>query len=411
MVAPVALLLERPAPPRPDFAASPDRSEGAVPAVVFGAGINGLGVVRSLARKGVPTWLLDCDPKHPTMRTRHAATLAVPALGGGAVVDALLGLRKQFVVNPVLFLTREETVAAVAGALDRLTPHYRISMPEAQLMRRLMDKVEFQALAQQHGFPIPQAVSFAGPDDLATADAPSYPCVLKPAVKTARYAAGFQKAYKIPDRGALEGLLREIDGAAEMIAQEWIEGGDERLYFCLQYRGRGGGPAVSFTGRKLRSWPPATGGTASCAPAPEAAAELSRLTEDFFAAVGFFGIGSMEFKQDARSGRYLMIEPTVGRTDFQEEIATLNGVNIPYAAYCRELGRGFASEGAGATPAAWAESRIDRWSSRRQASPRRFPHGLRRYDALWRLDDPLPWSFDAAARLRARLWSLRCARR
>lgn len=411
MAAPVALMVERPTVPHGDCAAAADPSEGAAPAVVVGADINGLGVVRSLARKGVPTWLVDCDLGHPTMRTRHAAKVAAPALGGAAVIDALLRLRRHFAANPVLFLTREETVAAVAEQIDRIAPHYRISMPEARLMRQLMDKVEFQALAQQHGFPIPRAVLFSGPGDLATADAPSYPCVLKPAVKTARYAAGFQKAYKLGDRGELERLVREIDGAAAMIAQEWIEGGDERLFFCLQYRGRAGGRTVGFTGRKLRSWPPATGGTASCAPAPEAAAELSRLTEDFFAAVGFFGIGSMEFKQDAKSGRYLMIEPTVGRTDFQEEIATLNGVNIPYAAYCGELGRSFAGAVASTAPAAWAESRIDRWSSERQASPRRFPRGLRRYDALWRFDDPLPWSFDAAARLRARLSSWRCPRR
>jgi predicted ATP-grasp superfamily ATP-dependent carboligase len=380
-------------------------------AVVVGADINGLGVVRSLARKGVPVWLLDCDPGHPTMRTRHAVKVAVPSLGGAAVIDALLSLRARFAHDPVLFLTREETVAAVSEALGRIAPHYRISMPEARLMRRLMDKVEFQALAQQHGFPVPRAVSLAGPADLAATDAPAYPCVLKPAVKTARYAARFQKAYKVRDRRELEGLVGEIDGAAEMIAQEWIEGGDERLYFCLQYRGRDGGPAVSFTGRKLRSWPPATGGTASCVPAPEAAEELSRLTQAFFAAVGFFGIGSMEFKQDAHSGRYLMIEPTVGRTDFQEEIATLNGVNIPYAAYCGELGRDFRIAATGAAPAAWADARIDRWSSERQASPRRFPQGLRRYDALWRLDDPVPWLLTGAARLRARLSSLRGARR
>lgn len=410
MAAPVALLSERPAMPRDAVAASPGARGETAPALVVGADINGLGVVRSLARKGVPVWLADCDPKHPTMRTRHAGKIVVQSLTGAAVIDELVRLRARFATNPVLFLTREETVAAVSAALDRVVPHYRISMPEARLMSRLMDKVQFQALAQQHGFAIPRAVLFAGPADLAAADAPAYPCVLKPAVKTPRYAARFRKAYKVADRSTLEGLVREIDGAAPMIAQEWIEGGDDRLYFCLQYRGRKPGAAVGFTGRKLRSWPPATGGTASCAPAPEAAEELSRLTEAFFAAVGFFGIGSMEFKQDARSGRYLMIEPTVGRTDFQEEIATLNGVNIPYAAYCGELGRSLRGALENAAPAAWAEARIDRWASGRRAR-RRFPCGLRRYDALWRLDDPLPGWLAMAGRLRARAARLRRVRR
>jgi D-aspartate ligase len=188
-----------------------------------------------------------------------------------------------------------------------------------------------------------------------------------------------------------------------MIAQEWVEGGDDRIYFCLQYRTRVPGAVVSFTGRKLRSWPPATGGTASCVPAPDFADELVRLTDAFFTAVGYFGVGSMEFKRDARTGQFLMIEPTVGRTDFQEEIATLNGVNIPYAAYCGELGHGLRAAIGPAAAAAWAVTPIDRWSCERQATVRSFPRGLRRYDALWRLDDPMPWCFATAKQIKARL--------
>jgi predicted ATP-grasp superfamily ATP-dependent carboligase len=373
------------------------------PAVVVGADVNGLGVVRSLARKRVPTWLVDCRPADPTMRTRYAAKVVVAALGGAAVVDALIRLRARFEADPVLFLTREETVEAVSGALDRVAACYRISMPQAALMRQLTDKVGFQRLAQEHGFPIPRAVRLARPADLAAVDAPGYPCVLKPAVKTALYAARFKKAYKVENRNQLEQLLGQIDGAAEMIAQEWIEGGDDRIYFCLQYRAGAAGPAVSFTGRKLRSWPPATGGTASCVPAPDAAAELVRLTDAFFTTVGYVGVGSMEYKRDQRSGRYLMIEPTVGRTDFQQEIATLNGVNIPYAAYCGELGRD-PGEAVGPAPAAaWAVDPIDRWSSERQGLARSFPRGLRRYDALWRRGDPMPWCVATVERLKARL--------
>ena len=47
----------------------------------------------------------------------------------------------------------------------------------------------------------------------------------------------------------------------------------------------------------------------------------------------------MEYKRDVRTGRFVMIEPTVGRSDFQEEVATLNGVNIPNAAYCSAVGQ------------------------------------------------------------------------
>jgi hypothetical protein len=52
------------------------------------------------------------------------------------------------------------------------------------------------------------------------------------------------------------------------------------------------------------------------------------------------GFGGIEYKRDARDGRFLIIEPTVGRTDWQEEVATLAGVNIPLMACRHELGLG-----------------------------------------------------------------------
>lgn len=376
------------------------------PAVVVGADVNGLGVVRSLAREGVPTYLADCAGADPAMRTRHPVKIAFSSLAGAAVVEALLALRERFSDDPVLFLTREATVEAVSGAFERIAACYRISLPEAGLMKRLMDKAQFQALAEQHGFAIPRAVCLRGAEDLARGAALEYPCVLKPIVKTPAYDRLFKKAYKIESPEELRTVVREIAGAAEMIVQEWIEGGDDCIYFCLQYRERSRGAAISFAGRKLRSWPPATGGTASCMPAPEHEAELVRLTDGFFAAVGFFGIGSIEFKRDSRTGRFMMIEPTVGRTDFQEEIATLNGVNIPYAAYCGELGRALPQARRVPAPAAWAVARIDRWSCAAQHQNRKFPGGLRCYDAFWRADDPLPWCSMTAQRIKARLAAL-----
>jgi D-aspartate ligase len=49
-------------------------------------------------------------------------------------------------------------------------------------------------------------------------------------------------------------------------------------------------------------------------------------------------MGGIAFKKDSRTGQFLMIEPTVGRIDGQEEVATLHGVNIPLAASYHEIG-------------------------------------------------------------------------
>ena len=50
------------------------------------------------------------------------------------------------------------------------------------------------------------------------------------------------------------------------------------------------------------------------------------------------GVGSLEFKRDRKTVKFMIVEPTVGRTDAQEEIATLCGVNIPLIAYSTALG-------------------------------------------------------------------------
>jgi D-aspartate ligase len=382
------------------------RYDVSVPAVVVGADINGLGVVRSLARERVPIYLATRTWSDSSIWTRFGTKVLFRSLSGPVVIDELLELRRRFGVDPVLFLTQEDTVEAVSTALDRIQASYKISMPEASLMARLMNKAEFQMLAQERGFPIPRAIYIRKECDLSLADSLTYPCVFKPIVKTPAYTAHFKKAYKVGSAAELRTIFLGIDGTADMIAQEWIEGGDDHIYFCLQYRSKLGGAPISFVGRKLRSWPPQTGGTASCVPALQHEEVLTRLTGDFFDAVGFFGIGSMEFKRDMRTGRFMMIEPTVGRTDFQEEVATLNGVNIPYAAYRDELGLERSATKAVHHPAGWVVSDIDRWSSELLPALRGFPQGVRRFDAIWRFDDPLPWCAAVAKKVRSALSNL-----
>ena len=73
------------------------------------------------------------------------------------------------------------------------------------------------------------------------------------------------------------------------ILQEWIDGTDSDVYFCLQYRRPSGGDPVSFCGRKTLQWPPLVGGTATCIPAPEADSVLEATTSKFFTMMGFVG--------------------------------------------------------------------------------------------------------------------------
>jgi predicted ATP-grasp superfamily ATP-dependent carboligase len=255
-----------------------------------------------------------------------------------------------------------------------------------------MDKTAFQALAQAAGGLIPPAISLSCAADLPRLATLRYPAVLKPAYKHYGYGAVFQKAYVVASADEAAARWREIAPVLpDLIVQEWIPGSDSDIYFCLQYIGADGADVASFVGRKLRSWPPRIGGTASCIAAPEHGAELTGLTRDFFSAVGFVGMGSMEYKRDCSDGRFYMIEPTVARTDFQEEVATLNGVNIPLAAFLHQVGAASVPCKITIPPRLWRESVTDRWARESEAGARpesTIAHVAQ--DAYFRLADPMP---------------------
>lgn len=365
------------------------------PAVVVGAGVNGLGVARSLARARVPVWLLDTNPRRPEMRTHAARPLVVHSLHGDTLVEELLRLAAARFsgMRPVLLLTQEESVKVVSHQRDRLSTRYRFSLPPIDVVDALLHKEGFQRCAEQLGSPIPALVHVRSPADFPALDKLRYPVVVKPGERHAEYSRQFKKAYRIESAQQATGLLRRILAVmSDVVVQEWIEGPDAGIYFCLQYLDRDGRVAGSFTGRKIRSWPPEVGGTASCVAAPEAHAQLSAMTTRFFQSAGVVGMASMEYKRDVRSGEFLMVEPTLGRTDYQEEVATLNGINLPYAAWCAELGKPFPVPGIVARPVVWRVRSEDAQSAAAQGQRLAdgYPQGARVVDALCRLRDPLP---------------------
>jgi D-aspartate ligase len=371
------------------------RARESVPAIVVGAGLNALGIVRSLAAGGVATHVLG-RPGGIAMRSRHGCKHRLPDTAGDTLVHALQHLLALPSIpngsRPVLFLTEENVVRIVSQRRAELLPHFRIDLPSIDTLHALMDKTDFQALAQAAGGLIPPAISLSDVADLPRLAALRYPAVLKPAYKHYAYGAVFQKAYVVASADEAAARWREIAPVLpDLIVQEWIPGSDSDIYFCLQYIGADGVAVASFVGRKLRSWPPRIGGTASCIAAPEHDAELTGLTCDFFRAVGFVGMGSMEYKRDSRDGRFYMIEPTVARTDFQEEVATLNGVNIPLAAFLHQTGAASIPCKIPGLPRLWREPVTDRWA--RESGTGRRPEAAIAHvaqDAYFRLADPMP---------------------
>jgi predicted ATP-grasp superfamily ATP-dependent carboligase len=342
----------------------------------------------------------------PAARSRHVQCHVYDDSEADHVVAALVDLaHARPGPRRPLILTEEEKVAAVSAQRERLESAYILALPAAGVVTDLLHKDDFRAAAEAGGHPIPQTRRVRSPDDLDAVAALVPPLVVKPAGRQHAFLTHFARATRVESVAAAQSLLTEMLAVSDdLIVQEWIDGEDSSLYFCLQSLPANGGPPLSFVGRKLRAWPRQTGGTARCVAAPEAAAALTETTTRFFREQGVVGLAGMEYKWRATTQEFVMIEPTIGRTDYQEEIATLNGVNLPLAAYRQALGRAVPDSAYLDPPRIWKDPMADANAAAVDpAIAHPAPPGARVVDALQRAEDPMPGVLNLRDRVQAKL--------
>jgi D-aspartate ligase len=353
-----------------------------VPAVVVGGTLNGLGVVRSLARGHMPIYLLETTRQCAAGWSWHSRYVRVPALDGPGFSERLVNLGKQLACRPVLILTSDQSVNWVSSHRSEIEPWYRISLPSDDMVRALADKTLFQQLAEREGLPVPRTVCVTDVADVAQLTSLTPPLIVKPADKTLVLNGAVERVVQAATVTEAQVACRNmLARAPRIVVQEWIDGPDDEITFTLFSCDDEGRILGIFPGRKLLCSPPAVGSTAVCVAAPEVAEELRGPTLQFIRCVGYRGLGSLEFKRDPRSGRSLIIEPTVGRTDWQEEIATLCGVNLPLLSYLDALGVSTPPVDGSFPSVAWRSTAAFRTPLAR---------GLRMIDGFFRWSDPLP---------------------
>jgi predicted ATP-grasp superfamily ATP-dependent carboligase len=212
-------------------------------------------------------------------------------------------------------------------------------MPDARTCDMLMFKDQFIRFAQEEGYPVPKSAYLSLTDLPRGVKAAGFelPVIVKPANKSGAWERKLTNKAYIIRREEDWAAMAAADGVVEsVLVQEYIEGGDDSVYFCLYFDAPGMSEPIVFTGRKLLQWPPSRGSTAVCEPVD--APDLERLTRRLFQSLGVHGFCSLEVKY-RRDGTFRIIEPTVGRPDLQSYVATLNGVNMPLAAYLALTGR------------------------------------------------------------------------
>lgn len=301
------------------------RGAGRSPAaLVLGLDSHGLAEARAMADAGVCVYALKVNLGLPgAVSNRIKRIFLVQSFSDEHLLPALQSAAVELKnhASVALIAISDRQVAAVARLLNVLPPLYRVSWADrAEALLPLTCKDQLEAVSLRQGLNYPKSTLYTS----ATLPLPEhglrYPVILKPVQPLSSF-----KTLLAQDMNELHQHLSAHRDALPILAQEYVAGGDECIYFGALMLDRGR-VLHGMAGRKIASHPPARGQTTigETVDAPEVLA----LTEQFFAGTQLSGPVSLELKRDA-DGRYWVIEPTVGRTDFWAELCIGAGFNQP----------------------------------------------------------------------------------
>lgn len=307
--------------------------DNAPPAVVIGLGVNGLGTVRSLSRRGIRCIAIMAGNGSPSEQTRYGEKIVLREMSNpDALVECLLKIGERFEGRSIVFPSGDLSLATVSGNRDALSAHYHFPMPSHDVVELILDKSRFYAYAQEHGLPLARTYFPRTLDEAEQVGKDiAYPCVIKPSIATPAWR---DRGLKILPAANRAEFTREFQMAwslhQNLIVQEVTPGPDSALYFSLAYLGQGGDCRAMFTGRKLRQYVPQFG--ISSMAESLWSADVDRLSRETFARLDYTGYGSVEFKKHSGTGELLITEVT-GRTWYPHALSEHCGINLPYIAY------------------------------------------------------------------------------
>jgi D-aspartate ligase len=375
-------------------------------AVVIGGYANGVGALRGLAREGVRTAVVltaDHDIAQHSRYAHEAHRVHYLNQRPDGLIDLLEARRGQW-RDWALIPTNDYALAALSQYRDFLSRWYRVTVPEEEITRRVLDKAITHRLAREVGVDVPHSYGPASRVTAARLDL-VFPLVVKP-VQSARFWEVFgRKLIVVQDRAELIAAVERVQQsnmAAEVL--DLVPGGDSQVCNYTCYLDRWGQPVAEFALRKLRKAPRffGVGRAATTAQLPQ----LRERTLALLQRIEWTGLASVEYKLDPRDGRYRLMEIN-GRCPLVNALPTRCGVNYPLLAWREHVMR----EAVSAEPNGWngvwthlhadllytaIEERGPDWS---------WLEFIRGYtgpwvDAVWSSKDPIPFLAQCAGTLR-----------
>lgn len=309
-------------------------------AVILGSNYYiGLSIIRCLGREGVHTVAMDYSKENTYGADSKYLTeqIIVPHYKEKEkdLLRFMVDYGRKEKEKPVLFPSGDPYVEFIDRNFDELKEVYLFPMDVKGKWTDAMMKDTLERLAVKYGMPIPESVELGDPDIEAKVDRIiGYPCILKPTESTMFVAKFRVKNFILNNSEELRkyiGVIKEngLDGVIQRI----IPGFDDHMYTYDAYLNKDSDVTHWMTCQKHRQFPINFG--ASVYTEQRLVPELHEMSRRFFKEIGYKGFGEIEYKKDAKTGDFYMIEINT-RTTNLNCLLDKAGINFPMLAY-REM--------------------------------------------------------------------------
>jgi D-aspartate ligase len=310
-----------------------------VGALVAGGDYQGLGIVRSLGRQGLPVCVIDDEPSISRFSRYTSRYLRLDDMRDpDRIVESVLSIgRKHALHGWVIYPTRDEIVAAFSRRREELSEIYRVPTPGWNTVKAAWDKRQTYAIACELGIPTPRT-QFASDALALSRQVVEMPVALKPAIKEHFIYTTRVKALRADSREELEALYDRVCTVIpgdEVLLQELIPGsGESQFSYCTFFKN--GAPLAKMTARRVRQHPMDFGRSSTYVETVEIP-EIEGPSERFLSAIDYYGLAELEYKYDARDRQYKLLDVNL-RTWGYHSIGRRAGVDFPYLLFRDQMG-------------------------------------------------------------------------
>jgi predicted ATP-grasp superfamily ATP-dependent carboligase len=317
-----------------------------VGALIIGGHFQGLGVLRSLARRNVPTYLLDHELCIGRFSRYPRKFVKCPSVRQeSAFFEFLIDLAQKYdLYGWLIYPNDDETVCFLAKHKQQLEEYYLVPTPSWEVVKFAYDKKLTYQLAERCGILVPKTFYARSIKELEQLDI-EFPVIIKPSIKEPFYSSTRKKAIRVDNRSHLvqefASAASIIDGSGLMI-QELIPGGPECLFSVGSLYKDG-----DFLGRVVARRPrqhPMDFGHATTYAVTVDIPKLEESARKILGAMGYYGLSEVEFMLDPRDGQYKLLEINA-RPWGWHTLAIGAGVDLPYLLYQDMLGEKVKQEG------------------------------------------------------------------